>query len=84
MPPNGPELSCGDEVPQPTESSPREISPVDSSWLFRACKIVDAGSVSLSDWLGGKVSWLTCTQLRTKNGFVFDFGYKQAPTMIAW
>jgi hypothetical protein len=40
-PPNGPELSCGDEVPR--RRNPVRASQVlsDNNWLFRASEIVD-------------------------------------------
>ena len=39
--PNGPELSCGNEVPQRRNPVRARRVMSDSSWLFRACKIVD-------------------------------------------
>ena len=50
--PNGPELSCGDEVPQRRNPVRAWQVQSDSNWLFRAAKSSTAGSVSLSDWLG--------------------------------
>ena len=41
MPPNGPELSCGNEVPQRRNPVRAWQVTSNSSWLFRACKIVD-------------------------------------------
>ena len=39
--PNGPELSCGNEVPQRRNPVRAWYVQSDSSWLFRASKIVD-------------------------------------------
>ena len=47
MPPNGPELSCGDEVPQQRNPVRAWYVQSDCSWLFRASKIVD-GTFRLS------------------------------------
>ena len=59
--PNGPELSCGDEAAAATESSPRELSHVQQVTVcFARAKSSTAGSVSLSDWLGGD----TCMLIR--------------------
>jgi hypothetical protein len=40
-PPNGPELSCGNEVPQRRNPVRARQVLSNSRWLFRACKIVD-------------------------------------------
>jgi hypothetical protein len=40
-PPNGPELSCGDEVPQRRSPVRAWYVQSDSNCLFRACKIID-------------------------------------------
>ena len=41
LPPNGPELSCGNEVPERRNPVRAWYVQSNSSWLFRACKIVD-------------------------------------------
>ena len=41
MPPNGPELSCGNEVPQRRNPFRAWYVQSNCSWLFRACKILD-------------------------------------------
>ena len=41
VPANEPELSCGNEVPQRRNPVRAWQVKSDSSWLFRACKIVD-------------------------------------------
>ena len=41
MPPNGPELSCGNEVPQRRNPVRAWYVLSNSNWLFRACKIID-------------------------------------------
>jgi len=65
--PNGPELSCGNEPRRRGGHSARGMSSPIVTGCFARAKSSTAGSVSLSDWLGGKVSWLSCTKLRTKN-----------------
>jgi len=50
QPPNGPELSCGNEVPQRRNPVRAWQVMSNSSWLIRARKSSTAGSVSLSDW----------------------------------
>ena len=51
--PNGPELSCGNEVPQRRNPVRARQVQSDSDWCFARAKSSTAGSVSLSDWLGG-------------------------------
>ena len=41
QPPNGTELTCGGEAPQERNQVRAWYVQSDSSWLFRACKIVD-------------------------------------------
>ena len=79
MRPNGPELSCGDVQRRRGSHSARGMSSPIVAGCFARVKSSTAGSVSLSDWLGGKVSWLTCTQLRTKNASVLILVVNIAP-----
>ena len=54
MPPNGPELSCGGEPRRPGIQSARGNPRPIVAGCFARAKSSTAGSVSLSDWLGGK------------------------------
>ena len=57
MRPNGPELSCGGEQPPQGSSLRGRSSQITAkSVQRRAAKSSTAGSVSLSDWLGGAQS----------------------------
>ena len=67
MPPNGPELSCGDVQRRRGSHSARGMSSPIVTDCFARAKSPTAGSVSLSDWLGGREGWLICTQPRAKN-----------------
>jgi hypothetical protein len=52
-PPNGPELSCGDVQRCRGSHSARGMSRPTGAGCFARAKSSTAGSVSLSDWLGG-------------------------------
>jgi hypothetical protein len=54
MRPNGPELSCGGEPRRPGSQSARGNPRPIVAICFARGKSSTAGSVSLSDWLGGK------------------------------
>ena len=60
MPPNGPELSCGDVQRRRGSYSARGMSSPIVTGCFARVKSSTAGSVSLSDWLGGN----TCMLIR--------------------
>ena len=51
MPPNGPELSCGDVQRRRGSYSARGMSSPIAAGCFARAKSSTAGSVSLSDWL---------------------------------
>ena len=60
MRPNEPELSCGGEQRRRGSHSARGMSSQMAAVCFARAKSSRAGSVSLSDWLGGN----TCMLIR--------------------
>ena len=65
MPPNGPELSCGDEAAAVNGRLVRaaDIAMSVNKCFSRAAKSSTAGSVSLSDWLGRTLLFLNSEHL---------------------
>jgi hypothetical protein len=63
--PNGPELRCGGEPRRRGSHSARGMSSPIVAVCFARAKSSTAGSVNLSDWLGGDTCILIRTRFRT-------------------
>ena len=59
LPPNGPELSCGDVQRRRGSQSARGMSSPIEAVCFARARSSTAGSVSLSDWLGRALEFMT-------------------------
>jgi len=72
MPPNGLELRCGGEPRRPGSQSARGNPRPIVAGCFARAKSSTAGSVSLSDWLGGNTCMLIRIPFRTINCFTLE------------